>query len=142
MNRISHTMLKVGMILSVVCGALILFTSPFFITIGVSSRIHDMIVQEVEAGNVNSTYAPEVTAQVVQATFLALGILFIILGAVCVADAIVASLTMKAPSRGRYIACIVLGFLSTEFTIAGGVLGLIYQARVRRNESRDVIDAE
>ena len=143
MNRISNVMLRVGMILCIICGATLLFCTPFLITLGVSPHIHQMIVEAVENGSVDSEYAPEIAAGIVQGTMLATGVFCLIYGALCVAAAIVSSKTLREPSRGRYIACIVLGCMSTGFAIAGGVLGLIYQARVARNERRQkVIDAE
>ena len=137
MGKISNTMLKIGMILSIVCSAILLFTSPFLITIGVSPHIREMIIEGVKNGDINSDYAPEIAAAIVQGLALGAGITYVLLGALCVADAIVASLTLKEPSRGRYIACIVLGTMSTNFTIAGGILGLIYSARVERNKRRE-----
>lgn len=146
MKRISNTMLRIGMILCIVCGALLIFTVPFLITCGVSPRIHQMIVEAVESGNVNSDYAPEVAATIVQSMLLGTGIGLLIYGALCVAAAIVDSKALKETSRGRYIACIVLGAMTTGFAMAGGILGLIADARIRRNQAREqqaeVIDAE
>lgn len=143
MNRISNTMLRIGMILCIICGAMLIFCTPFLITVGVSPRIHQMIVEAVENGSVDSDYAPEIAAGIVQGVMLGTGIFCLIYGALCIAAAIVSSKTLKEPTRGRYIACIVLGCMSTGFAIVGGILGLIYQARVARNERRQkVIDAE
>ena len=143
MNRISNTMLRIGMILCIICGAILLFCMPFLITMGVSPHIHEMIVEAVRNGDVNSDYAPDVAAGVFQGIMLGYGIFCLIYGALCVAAAIVSSKTLREPSRGRYIACIVMGCMSTGFSVAGGILGLIYQARVARNERRQkVIDAE
>ena len=143
MNRISNTMLRIGMILCIICGAILLFCMPFLITMGVSPHIHEMIAEAVRNGDVNSDYAPDVAAGVFQGIMLGYGIFCLIYGALCVASAIVSSKTLREPSRGRYIACIVMGCMSTGFSIAGGILGLIYQARVARNERRQqAIDAE
>ena len=143
MNRISNTMLRIGMILCIISAASLIFCVPFFITMGVSPRIHQMIVEAVENGSVNSDYAPEIAAGIVQGVLLASGIVCLIYGGLCVAGAIVPSKTLKEATRGRYIACIVLGLMTTNFATAGGILGLIYQARVARNERRQkVIDAE
>ena len=144
-------MLRIGMILCIVCGALLIFTVPFLITVGVSSRIHDMIVEAVESGNVNSNYDPEVAATIVQATALSCGIALLIVGIVCVVSAVVASKALKDCTRRRYIAAIVLGSMTSGFTLAGGILGLIADARIRRNKAREqqvvepeqeVVDAE
>ena len=138
-------MLRVGMILCIVCGALLLFMTPFLIATGVSPRIHDMIVEAVNSGEVNSDYAPEVAATIVQSMLLSCGIVLLIYGALCVAAAIVDSKALKETSRGRYIACIVLGAMTTGFAMAGGILGLIADARIRRNQAREqqeVVDAQ
>ena len=142
-------MLRIGMILCIICGALLIFMTPFFITCGVSSQIRQMIIDGVSSGDINSEYAPEVAATIVQAFMLSFGIFTLIYGALCVAAAIVDSKALKDTSRGRYIACIVLGAMTTGFAMAGGILGLIADARIRRNQAREqqeqqaeVIDAE
>lgn len=143
MKRISNTMLRVGMILSIVCGALLIFCSPFLITTGVSPRIHEMLAEAVRNGDINSEYAPDIAAGVVQTILLTYGIFCLVCGGLCIAAAIVDSKTLKEPTRGRYIACIVLGTMSTGFAIAGGVLGLIADSRQRRRDAREnIIDAE
>ena len=143
MNRISNTMLRIGMILCIICGAILLFCTPFLITMGVSPHIHEMIAEAVRNGDINSEYAPDVAAGVFQGIMLGYGIFCLIYGGICIASAIVSSKTLREPSRDRYIACIVFGTMSTGFATAGGILGLIYQARVARNERRQkVIDAE
>ncbi len=138
-------MLRIGMILSIIAGAILLFVTPFLIVTGVSSQIHQMIVEAVESGDINSDYAPEVAATVVQAMLLTYGIITLVFGALCVAAAIVNSKTLREASRGRYIACIVLGTMTTGFAIAGGILGLIADARIRRDQAREqqeVVDAQ
>lgn len=143
MNRISNVMLRVGMILCIICAATLLFCTPFLITMGVSPHIHEMIAEAVRNGDINSEYAPDVAAGVFQGIMLGYGIFCLIYGALCVAAAVVASKTLREPTRGRYIACIVFGTMTTGFATAGGILGLIYQARVARNERRQkAIDAE
>lgn len=137
MGRISNVMLRIGMILCIICGATLIFCTPFLITVGVSPRIHQMIVEAVEAGNIESDYAPEIAAGIVQGIMLGTGIFCLIYGALCVAAAIVSSRTLREPSRGRYIANIVLGLMTTNFAAAGGILGLIYQARVARKQRRE-----
>ena len=136
-------MLRIGMILSIICGALLIFASPFLITLGVSPKIHEMIAEAVRNGDVNSDYAPDVAATVVQAMLLTYGIICVVFGAICVASAAVSSKALRAPSTGRYIACIILGSMSTQFAIAGGILGIIADARIRRKEAREkIVDAE
>ena len=135
-------MLRIGMILCIVIGALLIFSTPFLITVGVSSHIRQMIVEAVESGNVNSDYAPEVAATIVQVTALSCGITLLIAGLVCVASAIVASKALKDCTRRRYIAAIVLGSMTTGFTLAGGILGVIADARIRRNQAREQKEQE
>ena len=138
MERASRILIKVGMIVSIVYAAIMLFSSPFMIVMGVSSHIHDMIVDGVSNGEIYSDLSPEQAAIVVQATLLSLGIMFIIFGLVGLIDAIIASKTLREPSKNRYIACIILGALSTELTLVGGILGLISLSR--KNRKQDYID--
>ena len=137
MKRISNTMLRIGMILSIIAGATLIFVTPFLIVTGVSTRIHEMIVEAVTNGDVHSDYDPEVAATVIQSMLLTYGIITLIFGAICIAAAIVDSKALKEGSTGRYIACIILGSMSTGFAIAGGILGLIADARIRRNQARE-----
>ena len=128
MLKSCRVLLRVATILGTICGALILACVPAFFIIGFSSTIRDMLVEAMNDGTitVNANDLPyEKVAIVFQAMFVFLGFVLLIIGAMCVINAIIASKTRNEPTRKRYIACIVTGALTTDFSLVAGILGLI-----------------
>ena len=128
MLKASRILLRVAAIVGTVCGALLLACVPFFFVIGFSSTIRDMLVQAMNDGtiNTNTNDLPyENVASALQIMFVILGFTLLIIGVCCVVNAIIAVRTRNEPTRGRYIACIVTGALSTDFSIIAAIFGLI-----------------
>ena len=141
MLRTSRILLKVATIVSTICGAIILAFVPVFLTIGFSSTIHDMLLEAIKDGTVtvhsSNGLSNEQMVKLFQVIFATVGFVFIIIGVLCVANAIIASKTRNEPTRGRYIACIITGALSTDFSLVGGIFGLISLARIEKNKQID-----
>lgn len=129
MLKASRALLRVATILGTVCGALILACVPALLVIGVSPTIHDMLVNAVNDGSIKVHSNVELTAQQIvlglQIVFVSTAVVLLIIGVMCVVNAIIASKTREEPTRGRYIACIVTGALSTDFSIVAAIFGLI-----------------
>ena len=137
MLKASRTLLRVAAIVGTVCGSLILACVPAFFIIGFSSTIRDMLVEAMKDGTVTvqgTSASYETIALVIQGMFIGLGFTLLIIGVVCVVNAIIASKTRNEPTRGRYIACIVTGALSTDFSLIAGIFGLICLAREERKK--------
>lgn len=128
MLKASKVLLRVAAIVGTVCGALILACVPFFFVIGFSSTIRDMLIKAMNDGTIttNTNDLPYETIVLgLQIMFIALGFTLLLVGACCVVNAVIAVKTREEPTRGRYIACIVTGALSTDFSIIAAIFGLI-----------------
>lgn len=137
MLRISRIFLKIATIVSTVTGAIILACSPVFLVLGFSSKIRDMVVTAINDGTINATSSAGLTTEqmvsVFQGSFIACGFVLIVLGIMCVVNAVLSSKTRSEPSKERYIACIVTGALSTDLSIPGAILGLIASKKEENN---------
>ena len=132
MFKACRALLRVAAIVGTVCGALILACVPAFFIIGFSSTIGDMLVEAMKDGTVavhDTSASYETLVFIIQGIFVSLGFTLLIIGVMCVVNAIIATRTRNEPTRGRYIACIVTGALSTDFSLIAGIFGLICLAR-------------
>lgn len=137
MLNTSNVFLKVATIVSTILGALALATVPFYFVVGFSNVIHNMLVDAMSDGTINvqnTSLSFEEIAVLLQGMFIGLGFMLLVLGGICVTNAIISSMTRREPTRGRYIACIVTGALSTDFSIIAGILGLINLSREKRQK--------
>ncbi len=138
MLKASRSLLRVAAIVGTVCGALILACVPAFFIIGFSSTIRDMLVEAIDNGTItahsDAGLGTEEIVLVFQIMFIVSGFVLLIIGVLCVVNAIIASKTRREPTRGRYIACIVTGALSTDFSLVAGILGLVNLGREERKK--------
>ena len=138
MLKASRALLRVAAILGTVLGALLLACVPAFFVIGFSSTIHDMLMEAMNDGSVNIHSDAGLDAEgivlMLQIMFVTLGFTLLIIGVMCVVNAVIASRTRREPTRNLYIACIVTGALSTDFSLVAGILGLINLGREERRK--------
>lgn len=128
MGRTSDTFLKVGMIVSIIAGAIILMSTPVFFVTGFSKSIREMIIENINNGTIaydGNGLTPEEFVTVMQVTFATLGFVMLLLGVLCFVNAFVSSAARRNKTHGLYIAAIITGAMSTDFSIPGGILGLI-----------------
>ena len=136
MEKASRALLKVAAIFGTVCGALILACVPVMLVLGISPTIREMLTTAIEDGSIH-TDLDLPAAQIalgVQIVLIVTAVMLIFVGGCCVANAIISSKTREEPTRGRYIACIITGALSTDFSIIGSVFGLIVLKRKERRQ--------
>ena len=127
LRKLSEVFLIVGEIFSFVYMALFVIFAVVFFIAG-SPLCHDLIVKGLEEGNINSTIpgTPEEVATYVQIIFISMAVCFVLWAILVLVNAIIAMKVRKNPSKGGYIANIVLGLLScVEFNLIGGIFGLI-----------------
>lgn len=139
MERTSNTFLKVGMIVSLVVGAIVLCCVPLFLVIGFSSNIREMILEDINSGRISyqgNGVTPEEFVTIMQVTFVTLGFVMLTIGAICIANAFICSAARKSQTRGLYIAAIITGAMSTDFAIPGGVLGLISLSKKSKKQNQ------
>lgn len=137
MLKASRALLRVAAIMGTVFGALILACVPVFFVFGFSITIRNMLVQAMNDGTIttNTNDLPyEKVAILFQVMFIIIGFTLLIVGVCCVVNAIISVRTRNEPTRGRYIACIVTGALSTDFSLIASVFGLICLAREERKK--------
>ena len=137
MLKASRSLLRVAAIVGTVCGALILACVPAFFIIGFSNTIRDMLVEAMKDGTVtfrDTSASYETLVFIIQGIFVSLGFTLLIIGVMCVVNAILSLRTRNEPTRGRYIACIVTGALSTDFSLIAGIFGLICLGREERRK--------
>ena len=135
MRRLSNTFLTVGMILAIILGVTFLSAAIvlFIMASPVCENVLRKIIEEIPDKGDKTI---ETIILVVQGLLIGWGVGCIFVGGFAIPSAIVASKAKKNPTDGLLIANIVLGCFGSSFNIAGGILGLIYNARVRRNERR------
>ena len=128
MFKASRVLLRVAAIVGTIFGAITLAMVPVFFVFGFSNTIRDMLVQAMNDGTIttNTNDLPyEKVVLLLQVTFVITGFTLMIIGVSCVINAVIATRTRSNPTRGLYIACIVTGALSTDFSIIAGIFGLI-----------------
>lgn len=136
MQKASKTLLLVATIVSTVVGALIIALVPFLIVLGVSPTIANMLREAINSGEIknDSSIPVDTVILILQTIFIVTGVMLAVVGGCCVVNAVIASKTRRAPTRNLYIACIVTGALSTNFSLVAGILGLIALSRQQRNQ--------
>ena len=136
MQKASRILLLVATIVSTVVGALLLACVPALFVLGVSPTIANMLRDAINSGEIkNDPNVPVDTAiLILQIVFIVTAVVLLTIGVCAVITAIISSKTRKNPTRGLYIACIVTGALSTDFSIVAGILGLITLSKQERNK--------
>ena len=136
MKRASNIVLLVGQIFGIVMSVVCFLTAiGCFVCAGIP-ELRDALVEVFENNGVNfGDFDAETLVLFIQSMIITSGIMMLILGIVCIIDAIVAANTIKEPTRGRLIACIILGIFSTDITIVGGILGLIALGKEERRKA-------
>ena len=134
MKKASNILIRIGMILSAVAAGLLLVSAIAFIICGTSQSIRQMLIDGYYDGSFNTDIDDaDQFAMIIQLMLVFYGVFFIIFGGLCLASSIVSSMTLRNPSKGRLIACIIFGAMSTELSLIGGILGLVALNR-ERNE--------
>lgn len=136
MEKASRTLLRIAAIVGTVCGALILACVPFLIVMGASTTIKEMLVAAINEGNVHSDLdlPPEEVAGIVQLVLIMTAVLLTMIGGLCVANAIISSKARSNPTEGLMIASIITGALTTDFSLVGGIFGMICIKRRARKK--------
>lgn len=140
MQKASKTLLLVATIVSTVVGALIIALVPFLIVLGVSPTIANMLREAINSGEIknDSSIPVDTVILILQTIFVVTGVILALLGASCVVNAIISSKARRAPTRNLFVACIITGALSTNFSLVGGILGLI--ALSKQESTKQIVE--
>ena len=145
MAKLSKTFLLIGGILAILLLVTFLALSAVFIALG-SPMTTEVIRQLLEEGSINSDLPGTIEEQIaaIQIIFVSIGVVFACFVPFEIASIIVAFKGRKSFTKGLLTANIVFGILSaSSFNIAGGIIGLIANARIERNNrNSNVVDAQ
>ena len=125
MKRASDILLKIAQIFGLVMGILLLISFVPMILVACMPEVRDGVIQAMQENGAEFGDDTEYIVTLYQVMIVVYSMLFVYLGIMCIVDAAIARKAMTEPSRGRYIACIVLGAMSIDFSLVGGILGLI-----------------
>ena len=125
MRRASDILLKISHILGIVCGIILLICFVPAMCTAFIPEVREAIVENFQNNGVDFGDDPEVLATFAQIMIICYSLTFVFIGVMAIVDAVVAKKTMENPTKGGYIACIILGAFSTNTSIVGGILGLI-----------------
>ena len=125
MKKASNILLKIAHIFGLVMGILLLISFIPMILVACMPEVRDAVIQMMQENGAEFGDDTEYIVTLYQVMIVVYSMLFVYLGIMCIVDAAIASKAMTEPSRGRYIACIILGAMSTDFSLVGGILGLI-----------------
>ena len=136
MKRASNIVLLVGQIFGIVMSVVCFLTAIACFVCCSIPEVHQALVELFENNGVDfGGMDAEALVIFLQSMIVTSGIMMLLLGVVCIVDAIVAANTIKEPTKGRLIACIILGVFSTDITIVGGILGLIALGKEERRKA-------
>ena len=124
MKRASNILLKIAHIFGLVMGILLLLCFIPAIIIAFLPEARDAMVQVFQNNGIDFGDDPEVLAMVGQIIIITYSLVFVILGSLSIIDAVVSKKAMENPTKGRLIACMILGLMSTDFSFVGGLLGI------------------
>ena len=146
MRKLSNSFLLVGMIICYVSLGILAITAISFIILG-TPIMENAWREAFRAASQNGSAGAESEDAFVigmSATFISLGIVFLIIAALCIPAAICNGKARREEERGTYVAAIVFNAIcGSGFGLAGAILGIIALARKERNDKRNnVVDAK
>lgn len=137
MKRASDILLKISYIFGLVMGILLLVSFVPTICIAFLPEAREAFIQVLENNGADFGDDPEAIALIVQLSIVCYSLVFVFLGTLCIVDAVISKKALNEPSKNRYIACIILGAMSVEFSLIGGILGLVALNRENNRKQQE-----
>ena len=140
MRKVSRILLLVGGILAIVTAVSLLITA-IVLFVGGSPLLTQFLEPLLKEQGIDD---PEKITLAIQVATVTMGVFFLLMALCGVPAAIVNFVGSKKQSKGLLIACIVLNYFSgSYFGIAGGIVGLIANAREKKQaQNSNVVDAQ
>ena len=140
MRKVSKILLLVGGILAIVTAVSLLITAIILFASG-SPLLTQFLEPLLKEQGIDD---PEKITLAIQVATVTMGVFFLLMALCGVPAAIVNFVGSKKQSKGLLIACIVLNYFSgSYFGIAGGIVGLIANAREKKQaQNSNVVDAQ
>lgn len=139
MQRTSRGLIKAGGIISIVAACFYTIMSIAFFIMSLSAPLLKNLLEEGSAGS-GSAGDDEAVMAVLVATFVACGIVFLVMTVLAI---ICASISFKSQDRQdslkSMVLCIVFGALSSTYlSTAGGIVGVIFNKREARRQQQTI----
>lgn len=126
LKKAANILFLIGAIVAIVVGVCYLLTSITFLVLGTSQAFRQAVIDGINSGAVQSDFTPEEAADVLQAVFLALGIVFLVPTACSIPSCIFSFKARNTDKKAFFVLNIVFGILgSTIVNVVGGVFGLV-----------------
>ncbi len=126
LKKAANILFLIGAIAAIVVGVCYLLTSVAFLVLGTSEAFRQAVIDGIQSGEVKSDLTPEEAANVLQAFFLASGIILLVPTACSIPSCIFSFKARNSNNRAFFVLNIVFGILgSTIVNVVGGVFGLV-----------------
>ena len=141
MRKVSNILLLIVGIYSIVAAVSLFITAIVFFVGGTPLLGHYLEPLLVEAGIDD----PERITFLIQICSISCGVSMLWVAILCIPSAILSFKARKNPTKGLLLANVIVGYLcGTTYNVVGGILGLIYNARLARKEAQQpkVVDVQ
>ena len=127
LKKAANILFLIGAIVAIVVGVCYLLTSVTFLVLGTSQAFRQAVIDGINSGSIKTDLpSPEEAANILQAAFLALGIIFLIPAACSIPSCIFSFKARNTDKKAFFVLNIVFGILgSTIVNVVGGVFGLV-----------------
>ena len=128
MEKASKIFLKIGFIVALVLGIILVICGPVVLVVAFLPEVREALIAFYEENPTTYDYEniyPEDAALWAQILMSLSSFGFIITGALCIVSGVIAQKAGKEGTRGRYVACIIFGALTIQFILLGGIFGLV-----------------
>ena len=138
MKKAANILLTIGGVFAIICAVSYLICGVVFIVLA-SPAFTQVLIEGVESGSVHTDFHGATTEEIVmliQATFLAIGIMFMCFIPFAIADCVICFVGRAKQTKVLYILNIVFGVLGgTIVNTVGGVLGLVAKIKEGRRQA-------
>ena len=135
MRVASNVLLKLGRIFSIICAVMFLVCVPIFLTVFLLPDFHDQFIAYLQSIGIDGDGSAEALSIILMVYVVAIVVILVIAAVLMFIAASFCSKALHTPSKGRYIACIIIGAMSMNLVLIGGIFGLIAQSREDRQNA-------
>ena len=142
MRKISNILLLIGGIYSIVCAATFFIFSIVLFSGGATVFFSKYITEALHEAGIDD---PERVQMIILISSISAGVTLDLCAILCIPSAILSFAARKNPKKGLLLANAIVGYLcGTTYNVVGGILGLIYNARLARKEAQQskVVDVQ
>lgn len=143
MKKATNILFLVGGIVSAVMIFVYLLVGVIYI-LGASPVFCDMVTEMLENGQLHTSLEGVPVEEIVsylQATFLVIGVCFMVLACFAAVNCVMSFIARKKQSKAVCVLNIVFGVLSSVIVnIVGGVFGIILASRQENSSSRELTE--